>query len=603
MAGGKLEVQIGADVTDFKKKIQEVEFDIKELSKVKLDRLKVGLDTTAINAQIKDAKNSLSTLRDSVGKTGSAIGGQFTKQTANGSNALMQFSRIAQDAPYGIIGIGNNITATAESFGYLKQQTGSTSGALKAMASSLMGTGGILLGVSLLTTGFTLLAQSGLSVGDVINKITGNFDDLSASIKKATEEGQKQAGQEIQSLKELVAVAQNDAIAKKDRLIAVEKLQTQFPVYYGNLSAEKILYGDLTRETNLATQALLARGIAEKLSAKAGDKFIERLQAQQKFNDAKKKVDELEEKVAKARLANESKASGQNAQILARLINLRNDAVSAANEERDAVAKLERGYVSIGNVINKLNQIGAPLDRKAPKGSNKTTTKKEKINPNAGNEFRPFLEGNISSSLVPEIALTFKDPTDGFLEFNSKVALGLTTTQQAILDFNDTLSSIVTNGTVNALAGIGESIGTALSSGGNVIEAVGKSILGSMGSMLQELGKATIAYGVGLIAVKTAIKNPYTAIAAGVAMVAIGSAISGAVSKSSKALDGGGGSASSSTGSGANNSSFSSGGFSGSSSTGGGTYVFEIAGQKLISVLSNTLNANKRLGGQTTLLI
>ena len=56
MAGGKLEVQIGADVTDFKKKIQEVEFDIKELSKVKLDRLKLGLDTTAINAQIKDAK-------------------------------------------------------------------------------------------------------------------------------------------------------------------------------------------------------------------------------------------------------------------------------------------------------------------------------------------------------------------------------------------------------------------------------------------------------------------------------------------------------------------------------------------------------------------
>jgi hypothetical protein len=147
MAGGKLEVQIGADITDFEKKIKEVEFDIKELSKVKLDRLKLGLDTTEINAQIKDAKNNLNSLKTTVKDTGNAIGGQFTKQVGNGGNTLMQFSRIAQDAPYGIIGIGNNITATAESFSYLKAQTGSTGGALKALASSLMGTGGILLGV------------------------------------------------------------------------------------------------------------------------------------------------------------------------------------------------------------------------------------------------------------------------------------------------------------------------------------------------------------------------------------------------------------------------------------------------------------------------
>ena len=153
--GGKLSVEISADITDFEKKIKEVEYDIKELSKVKLEKIKLGLDTREINAQIKDAKQNLNGLKTAVKDTGGQIGGQFTKQVGNGSNTLMQFSRIAQDAPFGIMGIGNNITATAESFGYLKQQTGSTSGALKAMASSIMGTGGILLGVSLLTTGLT----------------------------------------------------------------------------------------------------------------------------------------------------------------------------------------------------------------------------------------------------------------------------------------------------------------------------------------------------------------------------------------------------------------------------------------------------------------
>ena len=179
MAGGKLSVEIGADITDFEKKIKEVEFDIKELSKVKLDRLKVGLDTTEINSQIKDAKASLNSLKTAVKDTGQTFASAAPK-VANAGNTLTQFSRIAQDAPYGIIGIGNNITATAESFSYLKAQTGSTGGALKALASSITGTGGILLGVSLLTTGLTLLAQSGLSIGDVIDKITGNFDEFGA---------------------------------------------------------------------------------------------------------------------------------------------------------------------------------------------------------------------------------------------------------------------------------------------------------------------------------------------------------------------------------------------------------------------------------------
>ena len=49
MAGKKLEVGIGADVSDFKKKISEVEFDLKELSKLKIERIKLGLDTSEIN--------------------------------------------------------------------------------------------------------------------------------------------------------------------------------------------------------------------------------------------------------------------------------------------------------------------------------------------------------------------------------------------------------------------------------------------------------------------------------------------------------------------------------------------------------------------------
>ena len=55
-----LEVQIGADNSDLNKKIKEAEFDLKELSKLKLENIKLGLDTKGLDANIKDVKKSLS---------------------------------------------------------------------------------------------------------------------------------------------------------------------------------------------------------------------------------------------------------------------------------------------------------------------------------------------------------------------------------------------------------------------------------------------------------------------------------------------------------------------------------------------------------------
>jgi len=268
--GNKLEVQIGADVSDLKKGITEAVIALEKLRQQKSANLKVGLDVSALNTQIATAKTNLAGLQKQVSSTTTSMGG-FAKGTANGSNALMQFSRIAQDAPYGIIGIGNNLTATAEAFSYLKQSTGSTGGALKALASSLMGTGGILLGISLLTTGLTLLSQSGLSVGDIIDKVTGKFDEFGGAIKKASEEAVKSTAGELFGLKALVSASQNKALSDKERLLAVEDLQKQYPGYFGNLSKEQIMTSNLTGVVNELTAALLNRAIAEKLASASAD--------------------------------------------------------------------------------------------------------------------------------------------------------------------------------------------------------------------------------------------------------------------------------------------------------------------------------------------
>lgn len=274
--GDRLEVEIGADVSGLEQGISQAERQLRTLERRRDARVQIGADTTDLDRRISGVNTRLNELRTSAQGAQTAMRG-MTGQVGNGSNALMQFSRIAQDAPFGIMGIGNNLTATAEAFGHLRNQTGSAGGALRAMASSLMGTGGILLGVSLLTTGFTLLAQSGLSIGDVIDKITGNFDEFGASVKKAREEAAKSASSEISTMNALVAVAQNKNLADENRFIAVDKLQKQYVVTFGNLSQETILNGNLEKVIRRTTDAIIAQSRAKAYTSKLDDLSVEQL--------------------------------------------------------------------------------------------------------------------------------------------------------------------------------------------------------------------------------------------------------------------------------------------------------------------------------------
>ena len=171
--------------------------------------------------------------------------------------------------------------------------------------------------------------------------------------------------------------------------------------------------------------------------------------------------------------------------------------------------------------------------------------------------------------------------------------------QQVLLDnlnqFREQANSIIQTGVADTFAGIGSAIGDALVSGGNVVKAAGGALLKGIGEIAVRLGKAAIKIGVGMLAIKMAFKNPFTAIAAGIALVALGTALGGIADKAVN----GGGSSGSVSGAGR-----SSGGFVGArtttssvSSEGGGTYVFEIAGTKLVGVLKNTLDRNKAFGG------
>jgi len=599
---GRLEIEIGADVSGLENGISQAERQLRTLESRRDARVRIGADTSELDRRISGVNTRLNELRTSATTAQTAMRG-MTGQVGNGSNALMQFSRIAQDAPYGIIGIGNNLTATAEAFGHLRNQTGSAGGALRAMASSLMGTGGILLGVSLLTTGFTLLAQSGLSVGDIIDKITGNFDEAKESLHKLGLEAAKTAGTEISELKSLVSVAQNDTKSREERLIAVQKLQSEFPAYFGNLSTERILNGNVTESIKNVSDALKARARASAIYGKVGELSAKRLELEEKREQAITKLKEAQ------------KASDADSSVYA--AGLRFNLKGAVDDYKDIVEEIKNVDKAITKLQSKANvdtTASVLLEQKAPPKTKETQS------------FNTPQVTGVTSTIVPAplfdlngIAV-FNGQVDGFGnklkslpnvittsmgQIHLAADMGLLELNALLYNFSEEVNELASTSIAGAFQSLGDNIGNALANGTNVLSAVGNGLLQSLGGFLGELGTRLITYGLLLAGFGKAelafkVGDPVTKIGAGIAMVALGIAAKGAgavvSSAGSKGLSGGKG-ASTSSGSTANNSSRVSGGFSGGSSFGGGTVVFEIAGTSLIGVLNNTQARNLRIGG------
>jgi len=112
-----------------------------------------------------------------------AVGDQLKKipgSTNQASSALMNFGRIVQDAPFGIMGVANNIDPLLESFIRLKESTGSTGAAFKALLGTLAGPAGIAIAVSTVTSAL-------IAFGPEIKAALSSTGEFSAAIKEAAE--------------------------------------------------------------------------------------------------------------------------------------------------------------------------------------------------------------------------------------------------------------------------------------------------------------------------------------------------------------------------------------------------------------------------------
>lgn len=238
-----------------------------------------------------------------VASAAGAMRKEFASTTAVGqqfNQLLREMPNFAIDARIGVMSLSNNLPYFVDAIQNARKQGQGFGGILKTMGSSMFSVSGIAI---LAVTAFTAFAGSfsktkdkAATLRDELNKAkeaAENFVEGLELITKTRLKGEMSAQKELVALKILYEASQNQNLSLKERKLAVDELQRQYPAYFKNLSDEAILagsakaaYDDLTAAILRKAKAASAEKELETLSSDERRIRKERQLAAQSFFDA-----------------------------------------------------------------------------------------------------------------------------------------------------------------------------------------------------------------------------------------------------------------------------------------------------------------------------
>lgn len=230
----------------------------------------VGFDQ--VNKALDTTNKSLSETAKESKKAGDALNNQLRPGAAQANTAMTNLSRVVQDAPFGFIGIANNLDPLVQSFANLRKETGSTGGAIKALVAGLSGGGGLALAFSAITTAITFASigfDRWFKSTDEAKKSTKDFADT----LRSAEQGARATGIQLQAY---VDVAKNNQLSLEQRNEALKQANKIMGEHGDKLTLVNINTEKVTKSVELYTQALIAQAVASKYTDKLADLTIQK---------------------------------------------------------------------------------------------------------------------------------------------------------------------------------------------------------------------------------------------------------------------------------------------------------------------------------------
>ncbi len=189
------------------------------------------------------------------------------------SNSINQLTREMPAFTYsvqtGFMALSNNIPIFTDAIGNaikqnkLLQADGEpTTSVLSQLAGAFFSWGTALSVAITLTTVYG--KEIGIWVKGLIDggKAIDIVKESQKQLNDINQEGRKNAVEETLNLKSLLAIAKDTNLSYKERVIAVNELQSTYPAYFGNLKQEQILAGNTANAERELTNAILSRAKA-----------------------------------------------------------------------------------------------------------------------------------------------------------------------------------------------------------------------------------------------------------------------------------------------------------------------------------------------------
>ena len=482
----KFSISIDADVSALQSSVKAAQNTLAQFESALKKATNIG-EINYLSKNIDNLKTKITQLNQQASGLGRPMG--------DATQSLINFSRIAQDAPYGIIGIANNLNPMLESFQRLAKTEGGTKKALQAMAAGLIGPAGVGVALGVVSS---LAVTFSKEIKEFFKGPTSELEEFRKKLKEVADDIYKLIGQE--QTKRTKGILLTDIIVGGDKTKQEEALKDLQKLYSNSTAIKNAKLGeDKAYYQTLVNQAAMQGDAVAKEKnnlAQLDIAYADNIKNEKKRNEELKKItsEKLEGTGFATRLVSVTEQKNR--------INAVYDILG--NEIKKNIAKLE------ADTSKQLNTITlTPSPETVKKGGNKTIDSLKEFSANLKYElakqlmdietfkkrfdkldtsYIPFIykkepvkESEFSRTTKKELADPSQNSLGKFLTTNTKKLMDneaeLKKTQKAYEDFANSISRNVSGALMGMYADLQQ----------------GQSGLQAVGNMLGRLAEQFVA--------------------------------------------------------------------------------------------------------------
>jgi hypothetical protein len=264
MNANEIVLKFTLDIKGIKSALTQVEKDLKNFGS------KSEGATEGLNNALEETEQQLNKINSASRNFSAPAVRSFdnlTRASGAATASAISFGRIIQDAPFGIIGVANNIQNFGEQFAALGGKATTAGQKLSIFFSALIQPANLaILAVSALTAAWQAYSLGLFDAKEATDEVKDSIDAYRKSLTESQAsqlEGIKNSNDEIITLNSLRGIIEDETLERSKRLKAIEKANEIYPDLFENLTTESVLAGKVGDAYEKVTRLLIAKATAE----------------------------------------------------------------------------------------------------------------------------------------------------------------------------------------------------------------------------------------------------------------------------------------------------------------------------------------------------